>query len=121
VVDRYANKGLSGDLDFGLKMSRFRFETSAGVPKTKNPRKAARVDTSSPPTTYQTLNISSSKFFLLRTATPPIADRRNPIIPLREIQFHLVNVTPAPIFAGLNGTHDRMFRRVKMFCRVFIF
>jgi hypothetical protein len=40
---------------------------------------------------------------------------------LRKIEFDFVDVAPAPVFAGLDGSHDRVFGRVEMFCGVFIF
>lgn len=37
-----------------------------------------------------------------------------------EIQFHFVDVAPTPGFAGLEGFHDRVMGRVKMFRRMFV-
>ena len=37
------------------------------------------------------------------------------------VQHDFVDVAPAPIFAGLEGSNDRVLRGVKMFCCVAIF
>jgi hypothetical protein len=37
-----------------------------------------------------------------------------------EVQFDFVDVAPAPIFAGLDGFHDRVIGCVEMFCGVFV-
>jgi hypothetical protein len=51
-------------------------------------------------------------------ATTPTeeAERR-----LREVEFDLVDVTPAPGFAGFERTHDGVFRAMEVFGGVFVF
>src|SRR5881396_943265 len=39
----------------------------------------------------------------------------------REIQFEFIDVTPAPIFSGLDRSHDGMRGRMEVFRGVFIF
>jgi hypothetical protein len=38
-----------------------------------------------------------------------------------EIQLNLVDIAPAPAFAGFEGAHDGMLCSVEMFGRVFVF
>ena len=38
----------------------------------------------------------------------------------RELDKHLIDITPAPIFSRLERLYDRVFGRVKMFGRVCI-
>jgi hypothetical protein len=37
------------------------------------------------------------------------------------LDFHFIDVTPAPVFSRLKGFYDRMMLGVKMFCGVLVF
>src|SRR5687768_10145553 len=39
----------------------------------------------------------------------------------REVQHHLVDITPAPVLASLKGFHDGMSRIAEMLRRMFVF
>ena len=39
----------------------------------------------------------------------------------REIEFHLIDIAPAPSLSGLEGLHDGMLGVMEMFRRMFIF
>jgi hypothetical protein len=47
--------------------------------------------------------------------------RSHGVLDLGEVQLDFIDETPAPVFAGFLGFHDRMFGRAKMFCCMFVF
>ena len=53
--------------------------------------------------------------------TPTEKAERKPCADLGEVEFDLVDVTPAPGFAGFERTHDGMFRAMEVFGGVFVF
>jgi hypothetical protein len=38
-----------------------------------------------------------------------------------RLDFHFIDVTPAPVFSRLKGFYDRMMLGMKMFCGVLVF
>jgi hypothetical protein len=58
---------------------------------------------------------------LTRVSIAKCGVSKNFTIELCNVQLHLINVAPAPIFARLNRPHNRVLRRMKMFRSVLIF